>query len=646
MRQRQNVLQWLRLTTIGLAFALLLLVMNSSLAHADFVATTISGSQIAVAGQPHSVYVTVWRSDASPAWASTEYSWNGGIDWICVSPLEPVAPGDNGNNAPMRSLTVDAPASPGTYTLNVRPYEGVDCAGAVGAASSVEINVLTITPNPDLPLACGIDVIVVLDESYSIYSTPAVQGVRTAANAFLDGMLNRGSQAAIVEFSSQGRHAFTYTQVNDTQLPVLQAYVNGDPGAPQGGYEPGSSIGTNWDDALAKVELENNSAVAPLVVFITDGDPTTYGANGDANISGSKNYPVDDRRLLDAISSSADVKLQGSHLLVVGVGVGLSSSASQERLSAISGHDVHWGGDLDLTTTDVMLVSEFDDLTAALQKVTLSMCQSSLTINKLLDRGDLAGYQPAEGWRFSASARYPQPDGLNFAWSQPYSAPAASVVSSTTGVDGALTFQWEPIDSGGFATIAVTETLQAGYTYEGATCEDATTSAAIAITQTGSSFVLSDIALDAAVICEVRNKIVALPAIILDKSTQVEIFSDAGEAITYTYVLTNSGNVPLFPPYTVTDDKTTATCPAIPATLNLGESVLCTGVYITTEADVEAEFVTNVAQGRAKDRGGADVISNQDQVTVPYFTETTNDDETEQPAQPGSIFLPSVRTQE
>ena len=164
--------------------------------------------------------------------------------------------------------------------------------------------------------------------------------------------------------------------------------------------------------------------------------------------------------------------------------------------------------------------------------------------------------------------------------------------------------------------------------------------------QSGASFALSAIALDAAIICEVRNSLFALPALTLDKSTDQELFASAGAVITYSYVLTNSGNVPLYPPYTVRDDKTTVTCPATPSALLPGESVACTARYTATEADELAEQVTNVAQGSAKDRDGADVVSNEDAVTVPYTLEPAGLPGIDQPAPGRTLFLPSVQARE
>ncbi|MCE1177668.1 MAG: DUF11 domain-containing protein, partial [Micrococcales bacterium] len=89
----------------------------------------------------------------------------------------------------------------------------------------------------------------------------------------------------------------------------------------------------------------------------------------------------------------------------------------------------------------------------------------------------------------------------------------------------------------------------------------------------------------------------------LVKTATPTSFTKAGETITYTFVATNTGQVPLT---NVTIDETTQftgtgtlsplTCdPAQPATLAPGASMTCTATYVTTQADVDAESLYNVA---------------------------------------------------
>jgi LPXTG-site transpeptidase (sortase) family protein len=118
----------------------------------------------------------------------------------------------------------------------------------------------------------------------------------------------------------------------------------------------------------------------------------------------------------------------------------------------------------------------------------------------------------------------------------------------------------------------------------------------------------------------------ATPALTLTKSAAETYFTAAGNTLNYTYVVVNTGFVPLLGPVVVTDDKTTVSCPAVSTAvqtappspgdgdnyLDPGESITCTATYTVITGDVTAGFVTNTATASV---GGAD--SNQDSVTVP-----------------------------
>ena len=75
--------------------------------------------------------------------------------------------------------------------------------GAVASAAPGEPT--TPAPNPDLTKACGLDVLVILDESGSIATSNATDDVRRAFTAFVDSLNNTGSSMAVIEFSTVAR---------------------------------------------------------------------------------------------------------------------------------------------------------------------------------------------------------------------------------------------------------------------------------------------------------------------------------------------------------------------------------------------------------------------------------------------------------
>ena len=103
----------------------------------------------------------------------------------------------------------------------------------------------------------------------------------------------------------------------------------------------------------------------------------------------------------------------------------------------------------------------------------------------------------------------------------------------------------------------------------------------------------------------------------LAKSANPSTYSSVGDTISYSYLVTNTGNVRLAGPVTVADDKATVTCPALSTVGNVdgfldpAEAITCTASYTITQADLNAGSVTNVAKASA---GGVD--SNEDTETV------------------------------
>ena len=68
------------------------------------------------------------------------------------------------------------------------------------------------------------------------------------------------------------------------------------------------------------------------------------------------------------------------------------------------------------------------------------------------------------------------------------------------------------------------------------------------------------------------------PALKLTKTASPTTYDAAGQTISYSYLLENSGNVTLAGPFTVSDNKATVTCPAT-ASLAPDASLTCTASY-------------------------------------------------------------------
>ena len=116
----------------------------------------------------------------------------------------------------------------------------------------------------------------------------------------------------------------------------------------------------------------------------------------------------------------------------------------------------------------------------------------------------------------------------------------------------------------------------------------------------------------------------ATPELTIDKTAAAPgYFAAEGDSLSYSYLVTNSGFVDLEGPITVSDDKTTVTCPGtntvgdLDAYLDIGESLTCTASYTILAADVSNGEVVNVARASADG-----VTSETDTVTGPLAAYT------------------------
>ena len=78
------------------------------------------------------------------------------------------------------------------------------------------------------------------------------------------------------------------------------------------------------------------------------------------------------------------------------------------------------------------------------------------------------------------------------------------------------------------------------------------------------------------------------------KTATQQTYNQANQQISYSYLVTNNGNVTLNGPFSVSDNKASVSCPAT-ASLAPGASITCTASYTITQADLDAGSVTNVA---------------------------------------------------
>jgi hypothetical protein len=106
------------------------------------------------------------------------------------------------------------------------------------------------------------------------------------------------------------------------------------------------------------------------------------------------------------------------------------------------------------------------------------------------------------------------------------------------------------------------------------------------------------------------------PALSLSSSATPATFTAQGQVIAESFVLTNTGNVTLDGPFTVTSDQGNdpVSCPGN-STLAVGASITCTASNFISNAEFNAGQSVTVATGHGEHNGGV-VDSNEDTLTV------------------------------
>ncbi|MFK0242996.1 hypothetical protein ACIQTX_19235 [Microbacterium sp. NPDC090281] len=121
---------------------------------------------------------------------------------------------------------------------------------------------------------------------------------------------------------------------------------------------------------------------------------------------------------------------------------------------------------------------------------------------------------------------------------------------------------------------------------------------------------------------EVTVPVTSAPALTIVKSVTPDDAATAGAQVSYTFLVTNSGNVTVTAvsiaetAFTGSGGSPTVTCPAAAASLAPGDDVTCTAAYTLTQADVDAGSVENTAVAQGSDPVGTPVESDPSSATV------------------------------
>ena len=349
--------------------------------------------------------------------------------------------------------------------------------------------------NPDLDPSCGLDILLVLDETGSMSNDET--DLENAYREFILALENSGTSIGVVDFSSRNPngnggesdrvddhpddgdtdHSDTdldfaiagYQPTSTTNVSpggILRNYVDASPD----GYEPNGF--TNWQEALWAADMfESTHGNADLVVFFTDGDPNTVdsatpgfaGTNGELDDSQAEMNTAASW----AVEYSNDLRDGGTHIL--GFGLGLGGANSTARLSSVTGpNGATNAGEFDAATTDYVTFSGASDIATAFETLANQLCTSTINITKyiqddLTDTFDAAsgtgsGFVTDSGWNFDVSLS----DNNGVAW---IDAPPGATNGS-----GEVTFTYNLANRDDTSDATITETVQSGWSLLGGNC--------------------------------------------------------------------------------------------------------------------------------------------------------------------------------
>ena len=272
-------------------------------------------------------------------------SWNYFVDWAI--PLDQLPSGINKNTTMYFTTSSDA---------NNFNKDYLDCYGYPVSE-----------PNPPLEQACGLDIVLAMDESLSIDSTEFGQ-MQTAFMDFVNALLpDTPTEFALVDFGTNAvvRQGFT------DNATLINNAINQ---PKMGGIQY-----TNWEQALiAAHNLFPNRDKPDLIIFASDGNPTAYGSGSSQgyDMSGVLALPP-------AIAAANDIKNDGIRILTIGIGDELNVT----NLIAIS-------------SADAVYTTNFEELADELAEIAIELCGGTVSVHKVIDNDcslETTGDQTTEG---------------------------------------------------------------------------------------------------------------------------------------------------------------------------------------------------------------------------------------------------------
>ena len=220
--------------------------------------------------------------------------------------------------------------------------------------------------NPQMPQRCGVDAAIVLDLSGSVDSREFQQS-KNAAYVIIDALAASRSGVGIYTFATYAPAVSGQNQVwmplrTPTEVAAAKAHVDGLQRANS------SAGGTNWEGALKRVA--DSGRTYDFVYFITDGVPTAndnYSAQGETRADRDAGFETHFSDIDNAIQAANQLKIAGSYLVPVAVGVKPGNVSVREDNRDRQDHQQSAQSMLQRIAVPVVEVADYDELEAKLK---------------------------------------------------------------------------------------------------------------------------------------------------------------------------------------------------------------------------------------------------------------------------------------
>ncbi len=330
----------------------------------------------------------------------------------------------------------------------------------------------------------------------------------------------------------------------------------------KGKYKKGSSYGQVYSN---KATVKVAAAYKPALKIVKSASPTTFSSSGQLI------------KYTYVVTNTGNVKIKGPIKITDDkIGAFTISTGSLE-----SGKSV--------TKTATYTIKQADIKTGS---VTNKAYATGYFNNKLIKSNEATATvtvsKPALSLTKSASPKTYEASGQTITYTYKVTNSGTIAVSGPIKVIddklGTLTISTSSLSPGKYVTKSVTYTIKQADINAGSI-----TNKAYATGTYNNKPIISNYA-TATVTLTVSKK----PALKLEKTASPKVYSSAGQIITYTYKVTNSGDVVISKPIKVTDNKLGTVLVSNNA-LGLGQSITGTATYTITKADLKAGSVANEA---------------------------------------------------